>query len=424
MLDIKRIRESSEQVKKGLKDRNDKLNLDALLKTDQEYRKVIQALEKLRHEKRTASDQVGKLKQEKKDASKILEKMKEVAKKEANLEAQAGKLGDALKAELLTIPNVPHESVPVGSAKNNREERSWGDKPTFSFKPKDHTKLIEQLQLLDLARAAKISGSHFLLFTGLGARLERGLINFMLDLQTQEHGYQEIAPPYLVNRSSMIGTGQLPKMEEDMYRLAEDDLYLIPTAEVPLTNIYSKEILEGAQLPLTLTAATACFRREAGSYGKETKGMTRVHQFDKVELVRLVEPETSYDELEKLVAHAEAVLQRLEIPYRVLTLATGDLSFSAAKCYDIEAWSPGTESWLEVSSCSNFEDFQARRAQIRYRDQEKKVRLVHTLNGSGVALARTVIALIENHQNEDGSVNVPEALQPYMGGLKKLVPPS
>ncbi len=322
------------------------------------------------------------------------------------------------------VPNLPHASVPVGpDASANRQERTWGEPRQFSFAPKTHQELGESLRLIDLPRAAKIAGSHFVLFTGAGARLERALINFMLDTHTKEHGYREMSPPYLVNRQSMTGTGQLPKFEADMYRLRDDDLFLIPTAEVPVTNLLAGEVLEEARLPVSYTAYSACFRREAGSYGKEAKGMTRVHQFDKVELVKFVTPESSYDELKLLVGHAETILQRLELPYRVMLLSTGDMGFAAAMCYDIEAWACGLKSWLEVSSCSNFEAFQARRANIRYRQTStKKVAYLHTLNGSGVALARTFIALLEQHQNADGTVTIPTALRPYLDGLERLTP--
>jgi seryl-tRNA synthetase len=323
---------------------------------------------------------------------------------------------------LMTIPNIPHASTPVGQPPaGNKEVRTWGEPRKFSFKPLAHWDIGENLGIIDLKRATKITASHFVLYRGAGARLERALINFMIDLHTKKHGYTEIFPPFLVNRASMTGTGQLPKLEDDMYRLERDDLFLIPTAEVPVTNIYRDEILEEADLPVYYTAYTPCFRREAGSYGKDTRGMTRVHQFDKVEMVKFVLPETSYDEHEKLLKDAEDVLQLLEIPYRVIALCTGDISFAAAKCYDIEAWAGGQNAYLEVSSCSNFEDFQARRAGIRFRrTRDRKVEFVHTLNASGVALARTFIAILENYQNEDGTVTVPGALRPYLDGRDKI----
>ena len=322
---------------------------------------------------------------------------------------------DEIKRELEQLPNIPHESVPVGGPAAKQIVRTVGTKPQFSFKPKTHLELAEQLGLIDFVRAAKVTGSHFPLYTGVGARLERALINWMLDVQTKEHGYTEVFPPFLVNRDAMFGTGQLPKFEEDMYRLKDDDLFLVPTAEVPVTNLHRDEILDDAQLPLCYTAYTPCFRREAGSYGKETRGLIRVHQFDKVELVMFTTPQTSYEEHERLVRHAEVILQRLGLHYRVVCLATGDLGFAAAKCYDLEAWAPGLGQYLEVSSCSNFEDFQARRANIRYRASDsKKVAYVHTLNGSGVALARTLVCLLETHQQSDGRVLIPEVLRPYL----------
>ena len=429
MLDLKFIREHRDVVEQALKARNAAFDLGALLALDVECRAILTKLETLWHEKRKASDEIGKSKSLDNVAQEIVDaqilSLKNKFSMEKELEAKLwdvkGKIEDDY---LLRIPNVPHASVPVGDASANQPVRTWGTPRTFGFTPKTHLELIESLGLVDLPRAAKITGSHWVVFTGLGARLERALINFMLDVHTKEHGYREIAPPYLVNRASMTGTGQLPKFEEDMYRLKDDDLFLIPTAEVPVTNLHAGEVLEEAQLPVSYTAYSACFRREAGSYGKETKGMTRVHQFDKVEMVKFVAPERSYDELEALVGHAETILQRLELPYRVVLLSTGDLGFAAAKCYDLEAWAPGLRAWLEVSSCSNFEAFQARRANLRYRQAStKKVAHLHTLNGSGVALARTFIALLEQHQNADGTVTVPAALRPYLDGLERLAPP-
>ncbi|MBI3318025.1 MAG: serine--tRNA ligase [Candidatus Omnitrophica bacterium] len=425
MLDLKRIREQPERVRQALKDRGLSLTLDGLLEKEAECRRITQELEKIRHDKRVASDQIGELKRQGKPVDSQLGRLREVSGTEDSLCAQTAQLEASIKEQLLLIPNVPHSSVPVGPGPQaNKVIRSWGEPRRFSFEPRTHLELVDSLKLIDFGRAAKISGSHFVLFTGMGARLERALINFMLDLHTKEHGYVEIFPPHLVNRASMTGTGQLPKFEEDMYRLKEDDLFLIPTAEVPVTNIHAGEVLEAATLPRRYTAFTACFRREAGSYGKETKGLTRVHEFHKVELVKLAAAESSYDELEGLTADAEKVLQLLELPYRVVALSTGDMGFSSAKTYDLEAYSDGTRDWLEVSSCSNFEDFQARRANIRYRDPAtQKLRHVHTLNGSGVALARTLIALLEHHQESDGSVAIPKALRPFLDGLEKLVPP-
>ena len=331
------------------------------------------------------------------------------------------KSDDELSGIIMTIPNIPHSSVPVGDSSKNEVVRSWGKEPKIDFKPLTHIELAQNMDIIDFGRAAKITGSNFILYKGWGAKLERALINFMLDLHTKKHGYTEIFPPFLVNRASMTGTGQLPKLEEDMYRLKDDDLFLIPTAEVPVTNIFRNEVLDEADLPIYYAAYSACFRREAGSYGKDTKGLIRVHQFDKVEMVKFVKPESSYDELEKLVSNAEKVLQILGLPYRVKLLSTEDLSFSASKCYDLEAFASGIGQWLEVSSCSNFESFQARRANIRFKGKDsKKLDYVHTLNGSGVALARTVVAILENYQQKDGSVVIPECLRPYLDGKERI----
>ena len=425
MLDLKLIREEPDKVRQALDKRNTLLDLDGLLSKDSLCRKKTQELEELRHQKRVTSEEVGRLKQKGESAERLLTDVRKISEWEKTLADETAKLQSDIEKELLLLPNIPHSSVPVGKPPAaNKIVRNWGEIKRFSFAPRTHLELAEGLELIDFGRAAKVAGSHFVLFTGMGARLERGLINFMLDLHTKEHRYKEFSPPLLVNRATMTGTGQLPKFEEDMYRLKDDDLFLIPTAEVPITNIHAGETLEAASLPRYYTAYTPCFRREAGSYGKETKGLTRVHQFDKVELVKFVVPETSYDELEKLVADAESVLQLLELPYRVISLCSGDLGFSSAKTYDLEVHSPGTGNWLEVSSCSNFEDFQARRANIRYRDPAtKKVRHIHTLNGSGVALARVVIALLETHQNQDGSVTIPKPLRPYLDDCEKITSP-
>ena len=425
MLDLKLIREQTERVKKALKERNVPFDLDALLEKDGKLRRLSQELDQVRHEKRIASEEVGRRKRQGQAVEDLLHKLEEICGKEDQLAAEQAALEAAVREQLLLIPNVPHSSVPVGPGpKANKTVRTWEEPRRFSFQPRTHLELADDLKLIDFSRAAKVAGSHFVLFTGRGARLERALINFMLDLHTQEHRYLELSPPLLVNRATMTGTGQLPKFEEDMYRLKDDDLFLIPTAEVPVTNLHAGETLEQKELPRYYTAYTPCFRREAGSYGKETKGLTRVHQFDKVELVKFVVPETSYDELESLLANAEKVLQMLELPYRVVALSTGDIGFASAKTYDLEVHSTGTGNWLEVSSCSNFEEFQARRANIRYREATtKKVRFVHTINGSGVALARTVIAILETHQNADGSVSIPKALRPYLDGLERLTAP-
>ncbi len=425
MLDLKFLREHPDRVRQALLQRGVSFDLDGFLRKDELCRKKTVELEDLRHRKRIASEEVAQLKRQGKNADRHLANLRTESEGERDFSAEVAKIQAQIEQAALLIPNLPHASVPVGpDAKSNRILRAWGEPRKFSFQPRNHLELAGFLRLMDFERAAKISGSHFALFTGSGARLERALIQFMLDLHTREHGYQEISTPFLVNRAAMIGTGQLPKFEEDLYRLKDDDLFLIPTAEVPVTNLLAGEVLEASTLPRYYTAYTPCFRREAGSYGKETKGLTRIHQFDKVELVKLTLPERSYEEMESLTANAEKILQLLELPYRVVALSTGDLGFASAKTYDLEAFSAGTGGWLEVSSCSNFEEFQARRANIRYRDPAtRKLRYVHTLNGSGVALARTVIALLEHHQNQDGSVTLPAALRPYLDGLERLVSP-
>jgi len=421
MLDIKFIRENQELVKQSVKNRALKLDIDGLIKIDDLRRKVLAELEELRSQRNKANDEISVLLKEKKDAKPRISSMKEISSRINELEGKV-KEGEAeLNKLLLNIPNLPHPSIPVGDASQNKVVRDWGKERKFDFKPLNHVELCQNLDIIDFNRATKITGSNFILFKGWGARLERALINFMLDLHINKHGYTEVFPPFLVNRASMLGTGQLPKLEEDMYKLKDDDLFLIPTAEVPVTNIFRDEILDEDKLPIYYTAYTACFRREAGSYGKDTKGLFRVHEFDKVEMVKFVRPEDSYDELEKLVSNAEEVLQLLELPYRVKVLSTQDISFAASKCYDLEAYASGSDKWLEVSSCSNFESFQARRANIRMRRKEtRKVDFIHTLNGSGVALARTVAAIIENYQQEDGSVLLPKALQPYLNGQERI----
>ena len=421
MLDIKFIRENRDLVKEGIKNKGQNIDIDELLTIDENYRKILVEVEALKAERNKANNEISALMKEKKNPKAIIEKMKAVSQKIAELDSKVGDEEQKLAKFIYIIPNLPDKSVPIGGPEANKLVKSWGENPKFSFKPKTHMEISELLGIISFGVAAKITGSNFVLFTGPGARLERALINFMLDLHTKKHGYREVFPPFLVNRRSMTGTGQLPKLEEDMYKLKDEDLFLIPTAEVPVTNIHSGDILEEEKLPIRYTAYSACFRREAGSYGKDTKGLIRVHQFDKVELVKFVKPETSFDELEKLLADAEEVLQILKIPYRIKLLASGDMSFAAAKCYDIELYAAGVDSYLEVSSCSCFTDFQARRANIRYRQKEtKKAAFVHTLNGSGVALARLVVAILENYQNEDGTVNIPEALVPYMDGVKTI----
>jgi seryl-tRNA synthetase len=421
MLDIRFIRENQDLVQQAIKNRALKIDVGSIIKIDDERRKALSEFEELSSKRNKANDEIGVLLKEKKDAKSKISSMKEISKRISELEAKLKEQEAKLNKLLLNIPNVPHASLPIGDASVNKIVRSWGGPKKFDFKPLSHIELCQNLDIVDFNRATKITGSNFILFKGWGAKLERALINFMLDLHTNKHGYTEIFPPFLVNRLSMLGTGQLPKLEEDMYKLKDDDLFLIPTAEVPVTNIFRDEILEEDKLPIYYTAYTACFRREAGSYGKDTKGLIRVHEFDKVEMVKFVKPEDSFDELEKLVVNAEEVLQLLGLPYRVVMLSTQDLSFASSKCYDLEAYVAGTDKWLEVSSCSNFESFQARRANIRFRRKEnKKVEFVHTLNGSGIALARTVVAILENYQQEDGSVLIPEILQPYLNGQKRI----
>jgi len=423
MLDIKFIKENLDLAKKSIINRNLKLDLDELIKLDDSRRLALNELENLRARRNKANDEITALLKAKKDAKEKISSMKSISAEIDTLEEKLKDFDAQLKGLLLLIPNIPHSSVPVGDVSKKEIVRSWDKLPEFDFKPVTHIELSQHLDIIDFNRAAKITGSNFILFKGWGARLERALINFMLDLHTKNHGYTEIFPPFLVNRASMMGTGQLPKLEEDMYRLKDDDLFLIPTAEVPVTNIFRDEILDEKSLPIYYTAYTACFRREAGSYGKDTKGLIRVHQFDKVEMVKFVKPENSYDELEKLVNNAEEVLQILGLPYRVVILPTQDLSFSASKCYDLEAYAAGMDKWLEVSSCSNFESFQARRANIKFRHQtegNRSTEYVHTLNGSGIALARTVVAILENYQQKDGSVIIPEALRPYLDGQERI----
>ena len=417
MLDIKFIRENRDLVRGSIKNRGLKLDLDNLIELDNSRRKTLAELEESRAQKNKANEEITHLLKAKKDVKNKIASMKTIAEKIDKLEDSLKEVDKELDNLLLLVPNIAHSSVPVGAPSRREIVRTWGKNRDFDFKPVTHMNLSQHLDIIDFGRAAKITGSNFVLYKGWGAKLERALINFMLDLHTKKHGYTEVFPPFLVNRASMTGTGQLPKLEEDMYRLKDDDLFLIPTAEVPVTNIFRDEILNEEELPKYFTAYTACFRREAGSYGKDTKGLIRVHQFDKVELVKFVKPENSYDELEKLVRDAEEVLQLLGLPYRVVILSTQDLSFAASKCYDLEAYASGIDTWLEVSSCSNFEGFQARRANIRFRRKDnKKIDFVHTLNGSGIALARTVIAILENYQQKDGSIIIPEVLRPYLDG--------
>ena len=420
MLDIKFIRDNIEAVQAGLKAKNAEIDLNELMALDKDRRQLLTEVEELRAKQNAANDEISKAIQEKKDPKDKIAAMKEISSQISGLDPKIKEIEAKLKDVLIGIPNIPHASVPVGGVDKNEVVRSWGKPKTFDFKPKTHIEIAESLDIIDFKRATKLSGSNFILYKNEGARLERALFNFMLDFHTREHGYSEIFPPFVVNSASMTGTGQLPKMKEDMYKVDQEDLYLIPTAEVPITNIHRDEILKD-ELPIYYTGYTACFRREAGSYGKDTRGLVRVHQFNKVELVKFVKPESSYDELEQLVGNAEKILQVLGLPYRVLLLASGDLSFASAKCYDLEAYASGLETWLEVSSCSNFEDFQARRANIRFKNKDmKKPAFVHTLNGSGLALARTMIAILENYQTADGEVVIPEVLRPYMAGIEKI----
>lgn len=422
MLDIKFIRDHEDRVREGLKARNASTEfLDAVVADDAQRRKLVTDVENLKNQRNVVSKEIGALKSKGQDTAATQKSMRELGDLIAQKDNEVRDLETRLKDNLLRIPNLPHSSLPVGAdASANVVVRTFGQPREFSFKPRGHVEVGETLGLFDFARGAKMTGSGFPLFVGMGSRLQRALIQFMLDMHTTEHGYTEMLPPFVVNTASMIGTGQLPKMAEDMYH-ATDDLWLIPTAEVPVTNYYRDDIID-KPLPVYLTAYTPCFRREAGAAGKETRGIIRVHQFDKVEMVKFVEPSTSYTELETLVTNAEDVLQRLGLHYRVLSLCTGDISFAAAKCYDIELWAPGQNGWLEVSSCSNFEAFQARRANIRYRRPDGKLDFVHTLNGSGVALARLVVAILENGQEADGSVTLPEAIVPYMGGIRRIEP--
>jgi seryl-tRNA synthetase len=420
MLDIKFIRDNTEKVKEAIKNKNEKDRIDEILSLDKKRRAILQEAEELKAERNRVTQEIAKLKKAGQDADEIIIMMRNVSDEIKILDEKGRGISDKLDELLAWVPNMPHKSVPVGrTADDNVEIRRWLPEG-FSFekgdKKLDHLQLGKKFEILDFERGAKISGSGFPVYIGKGAGLERALINFMLDYHLNKHGYTEVFPPFLVNRQSMKATGQIPKLEDDMYHAEKDDLFPIPTAEVPITNLHRDEILDAEKLPYKYVGYSACFRREAGSYGKESKGFLRVHQFNKVEMVKLVKPETSYDELEKIVSDAEDILKALKIPYRVILLCTGDLSFSAAKCYDIETWSPAENKWLEASSCSNFEDFQARRANIRFRNPEtKKLEFVHTLNGSGLATSRLMVSLLENYQTIDGKVEIPAVLQKYTG---------
>ena len=419
MLDLKYLRANFADVKKRLECRGEDLtDLGKFEELDVKRRELIGKTEQLKSRRNEVSQQVAVLKREKKDADALITEMREVGEEIKALDDELRNVEENLGKLLLSIPNIPHESVPIGDSEDdNVVVRTWGDIKEFNYEPKPHWDLATDLGILDFERAAKVTGSRFVFYKGLGARLERALISFMLDLHVEEHGYTEVLPPYMVNRASMTGTGQLPKFEEDAFRIEAEDYFLIPTAEVPVTNMHREEILKAEDLPIKYAAYSACFRSEAGSAGRDTRGLIRQHQFNKVELVKFVKPEDSYEELEKLTANAERVLQLLELPYQVLSMCSADLGFTAAKKYDIEVWLPSYNTYREISSCSNFEDFQARRAGIRFRrDAKGKPEFVHTLNGSGLAIGRTVAAILENYQQEDGSIEIPKVLRPYMGG--------
>ncbi len=425
MLDLKHLRNNFEEVKRVLQHRGEDLTaLDSFEELDVKRRELIAETEKLKSKRNEVSEQVAVLKREKKDADALIAEMRVVGETIKGLDEELRIVESKLEILLLSIPNIPHESVPVGESEDdNIPVRHWGEQPKFSFEPKPHWDVATDLDIVDFERAAKVTGSRFAFYKGLGARLERALASFMLDLHIEEHGYVELMTPFMVNRASMTGTGQLPKFEEDAFRIESEDYFLIPTAEVPVTNYHRDEILNGDDLPLSYVAHTACFRSEAGSAGRDTRGLIRQHQFNKVELVKLVKPEDSYQELEKLTGHAEKVLQLLGLPYRVLSMCTADLGFTAAKKYDLEVWLPSYGTYREISSCSNFEAFQGRRANIRFRrDPKGKPEHVHTLNGSGLAIGRTVAAILENYQQDDGSVIIPEALRPYMRGIEVIKP--
>ncbi|MCF8001116.1 MAG: serine--tRNA ligase [Halanaerobiales bacterium] len=417
MLDRKFIRENIEKVEKALKNRQMESPLDRFEELEEKRRDLLYENEKLRHKRNVNSDKIGELKREGKDASHIIKEMQEVSDKIKEYDKKLEEVENELDQILLKIPNIPHVSVPVGNdEEDNRIVKKWGEPREFDFEYKAHWDIGEDLDILDFEKGSKVTGSRFTFMKNAGARLERSLINFFIDVHTKNHDYTEVFPPFIANAESMTGTGQLPKFEEDMFKLEGLPYYLIPTAEVPVTNMYREEILDKEELPIYHTAYSACFRAEAGAHGRDTRGIIRQHQFNKVEMVKFVEPETSYEELEKITADAEEILQKLELPYRKATLCTGDLTFSSAKTYDLEVWMPAYETYREISSCSNFEDFQARRAGIRYRPEpDASTRYVHTLNGSGLAVGRTVAAILENYQNEDGTVTVPEVLRPYMG---------
>jgi seryl-tRNA synthetase len=422
MLDVKLLRDDLAQVKERMATRGAAVDWEAFVAVDRERRDALASIERLKEKKNRLSGEIGKLKKSGGNASALMRETEEVSEAIRTGEAPLAEIEARFEKFMLTVPNLPSAKVKIGKSEHdNCEVRRWGEPPKFDFEPQNHWDIGENLAILDFERAAKIAGARFTVYRDAGARLERALINFMLDLHIGENGYQEMLPPALVNRAALVGTGQLPKFEEDLFHLAPGDYFLIPTAEVPLTNLHRDEILERESLPIKYVAYTPCFRSEAGSYGKDVRGLIRQHQFNKVEMVKLTEPENSYEELEAMVRNAEEVLQRLKLPYRVVELCTGDIGFGAAMTYDLEVWLPGQNTYREISSCSNCEEFQARRANIRYRKENKgKPLFVHTLNGSGLAVGRTFVAVLENYQQKDGSVIIPEALRPYMGGLTKI----
>ncbi len=421
MLDMRLLKDDPEYVREACRLKGVEVDVDRAIALDARRREILLEKEALQNERNRVSKEIAVKKKAGGDSSAEQEEMRKVGARVAELEAEERTVQEDLRLAMLSIPNHPSPDAPVGDETANAVVATWGEKPAFNFKPRPHWELCEELGMIDLKRGVKISGPGLIVYKGMGARLERALYSFFLDFHRERHGYTEWFPPFLVNRDSMIGTGQIPKMEEDMYRCdKDDDLFLIPTAEVPVTNLHRDEILPLEELPLNYCAYSACFRREAGAAGKDTRGLLRVHQFNKVELVKFTRAEESWAEHEKLRTDVEDVLRALGLPYRVVNLATGDMSFAAAKCYDFEVWSAGVGKWLEASSCSNFTDYQARRANIRYRDENKKPRFAHTLNASGVALPRTVVALVENNQREDGSVGIPKVLQPYLGGLTEI----
>lgn len=422
MLDLRWIRSNPDEVRKFLADRNNDMDIGPLLAMDEEKRALLTETEDLKARRNEGSKKVGAAKARGEDAAPIMEEMRSLGERVKEIDARITELDAGISDMLLSLPNRPHDSVPVGKDENdNPEVRRWGEPKRFDFEPKAHWDIGEALGILDFEKGASLSQSRFTVLKGIGARLERALLNFMLDLHTEKHGYREIQPPFMVNSKTMTGTGQLPKFADDLYKCENDDLWLIPTAEVPLTNLHAEEILEENMLPLYYTAYTPCFRREAGAYGRDVRGMLRQHQFDKVEMVKITTPEESYDELEKLTDNAEEVLRALGIPHRTICLCTGDMGFGSSKTYDVEVWLPSQHKYREISSCSNCEDFQARRMNTRFRPKDGgKLRFAHTLNGSGIAIGRTLIAVLENYQREDGSVGIPEVLVPYMGGATEI----